>query len=151
VIVIPPVVLRQIRDAAEAAYPDECCGLLVGEGDASGTVVVARAVASPNVAQDRRRDRFEVAPEVRYRVMRELGDGPRRIVGHYHSHPDHPARPSDHDLAMAFEPDLIWVIISVEDGRAAATTAHRLDADAGEFREIPLGTPDGEEGAGAGA
>ena len=70
--------------------------------------------------------------------MRRLRGGAERMIGHYHSHPDHPASPSRHDLEMAFEPDLIWLITSVIGGRVADTAAHVPDRAAGGFRRIDL-------------
>lgn len=130
--------MAQISAAAEEAYPDECCGLLAGFGDLDGDVTITRVQPSDNVAEDGKRDRFEVDPRVRFDLMRELEGGPERIVGHYHSHPDHPARPSEHDLKMAFEPDLLWLIVALVDGKVTATTAHRVDAQATAFHELPL-------------
>ena len=72
--------------------------------------------------------------------MREIEGTDLAIVGHYHSHPDHPPGPSAHDLASAFEPELVWLIVAVEKGRAGEITAHRLDEKAGQFRAIPLKT-----------
>ena len=138
-IVVPEPCLRAIVEAAEAAYPQECCGLLVGRGDADRRVSVRRVVPSPNVAAGGGRDRFEVDPKVRFDVMRELEGGPDRIVGHYHSHPDGPAAPSATDREMAFEPDLVWLITAVAGGRAGPTTAHVVDPEAASgFREVPL-------------
>lgn len=133
-ILVPHAVAGEIAAAAESAYPEECCGLLVGRGgdDVGGCgdcVRVIRAVASRNVTAERRGDRFEVDPAVRFALMRELGDGPDRIVGHYHSHPDHPADPSARDAEMAFEPDLVWVIVAVAGGRVVDMRAHRPSSD----------------------
>ena len=139
-IVLFPSDLKQITEAAEAAYPEECCGLLVGRSEPSGDRVVMRVIASPNVVEGGARDRFEVDPQVRFDVQRALEDGLERIVGHYHSHPDHAAQPSGRDLEMAWEPDLVWLIVAVYDGRASETTAHLLDRDAGRFRPIRLAT-----------
>ena len=129
--------LKQIADAAEAAYPVECCGLLIGTGRRD--LRVTRVVASPNLAAGRN-DRFEVDPALRLRLMRELGDGPERLIGHYHSHPDHPAEPSAIDLAMAFEPELVWLIVAVEAGQAIQMAAHRPDPAGRRFRPVRLRT-----------
>ncbi len=138
-IVIPAGLMKQITDAAERAYPEECCGLLAGIEEPSGTTRITRVAASDNVAEGaRRHDRFEVDPKVRFDLMRQLADGPERMVGHYHSHPDHPARPSEQDRKMAFEPDLVWLIVAVDKGRAAETTAHELDPAGRRFKERPL-------------
>lgn len=139
--------LKEIADAAEAAYPGECCGLVVGRVRANGEIEVTRVVASPNVAggnapKRRRRDRFEVDPELRLRLQRELANGPERIIGHYHSHPGLGAQPSAFDLESVWEPELVWLITSVEEGQAVHTTAHVLDAEGRQFREIALRTTD---------
>lgn len=125
-----------IAVAAEAAYPKECCGLLVGRGDWR-RLVVTRVEPSLNIAAGEANNRFEVDPALRFRLMRALGDGPERIVGHYHSHPDAPARPSATDIAMAFEPDLAWLIVPVAAGCAAEMTAWRLIPGHG-FRQMAL-------------
>ena len=146
---IPKPLLEAIMAAAEAAYPDECCGLLVGRDLDGGGVAVTAVEPSPNDAAGSRRDSFEVSPQLRFDVMRRLAAGnatattPERIVGHYHSHPDHPAEPSARDLEMAFEPDLVWLIVGVDKGRATRATAHVLDDSAGRFREIRLAPPAG--------
>jgi proteasome lid subunit RPN8/RPN11 len=145
---LPLAFLKIITDTAETAYPRECCGLLVGRDDGAGALIVTRMIESPNLAPEGRKDRFEVDPQIRFDVMRELdayarqGYAKHRIIGHYHSHPDHPAQPSATDLSMAFEPDLVWLIISVVDGQAVQATAHVVDRQARQFREIPLRTTD---------
>ena len=144
-IVLSPAQSRQIIETAEAAYPEECCGLLLGRVHENGDIDVTRVAPSRNIASDdagapRRRDRFEVDPQLRFAVMREIEGTDLAIVGHYHSHPDHPPGPSAHDLASAFEPELVWLIVAVEKGRAGEITAHRLDEKAGQFQAIPLKT-----------
>jgi integrative and conjugative element protein (TIGR02256 family) len=128
----------QIVSIAERAYPAECCGLLVGRDDADGIIVVTRIVESRNVRTDRARDRFEIDPQVRISVERELRGGTDRVVGHYHSHPDHPAQPSATDLEMAFEPDLVWVIVGIAKGHLDAFNAFRLDRDNGTFISVTI-------------
>ncbi|CAA7622521.1 M67 family metallopeptidase [Magnetospirillum sp. UT-4] len=133
--------LKQMADAAEAAFPAEACGLIVGRGRGQ-LVRVTRVVAAPNLlAADT--DRFEVDPAVRLRLERDLREagGKDRLIGHYHSHTDGTADPSGTDRALAFEPDLAWVIIGVLDGQTVQTLAHRLDEKRGSFRPVPIRTP----------
>ena len=141
-LVLTQAKLRDIAADAESAYPEECCGLLVGRRRGAETIV-SRVVPSRNLALDesgapRRGDRFEVDPEIRLHVMRECEGTGEDIVGHYHSHPDHPPRPSEHDLEMALEPELIWLIIAVTKGIAGQAAAHSFDERARAFREITL-------------
>lgn len=151
-ILLPEGVRTQLMREAEAAYPEECCGLLVGRRRADGSLALDRAVSSANVAAGRHSDRFEVDPRVRFRLTRELAGTASTIVGHYHSHPDHPAEPSATDRAMAFEPELAWLIIAVrrrrpdERARAGAVRAFRINPSGAVF-ELPivvLGEPTAE-------
>ena len=137
-ILLPRALRKRIADAAEAAYPDECCGLLVGRTEASGDLLVTRVEASPNVAKGDLRKNFAVDDKVHFDLIRELRNGPESIVGHYHSHPDHGATPSERDRQSVFYPEHVWVIVAVAGGRAGDMTAHLFDADRGRFREIPL-------------
>lgn len=133
--------LKAMADAAEAAYPAEACGLIIGRGKGQ-LVRVTRVVPAANL-QAATRDRFELDPAARLTVERELREagGRDRIVGHYHSHTDGTAEPSATDRAMAFEPELAWVIVGVLEGQAIQTLAHRFDGKRGGFRPVPIRTP----------
>ncbi|MCG8510057.1 MAG: M67 family metallopeptidase [Rhodospirillales bacterium] len=141
-ILLPRPLLKTIVDAAEAAFPEECCGLLVGYHEPPQNLIVTRVETSPNLAEDDATERFEVSPQMRLDVMRALEGGPECILGHFHSHPDHPAQPSERDLERAWEPEMVWLITAVLDGQAIQTTAHVIDADGRQFREITLRTTD---------
>lgn len=127
---------QMILDEAAAAYPAECCGLLVGTGNSADGWCVTRVVPTANVAPPESghsiRDRFEVDPQTRFDLERELRGQSEAVIGHYHSHPDHPAEPSATDLAKAFEPSLVWIIVGVEAGEATGITAFRLAGEAFE-------------------
>ena len=140
-IAIDPPVLEAIAAAAEASYPDEACGLLVGRWSAAGHCRVRRAVPSANLSPDPS-VAFEIDPALRLDLQRRLRGGSQRVVGLYHSHPDGPARPSARDLARAWEPGLLWLIASVPAGKAVRTGAHLVERRAGRqaFREVPLRT-----------
>ncbi|MEO5337320.1 MAG: M67 family metallopeptidase [Magnetospirillum sp. WYHS-4] len=138
-IALPASVLAAIRAQAEAAYPEECCGLLVGSVEANGRVAVVRHVPSPNLAEGDRRRSFEVSPQVRFDLMRSLRATGEALVGHYHSHPDGPAAPSAADRVMVWEPELVWLVVAVRDGKAGIPQAYRPDASEG-FRRLELKT-----------
>lgn len=149
-IVVGRDVLRHVVDAAEAAYPQEACGLLAGRHLPNGTVEVLRAHASANLG--RAPNRFEIDPRLWVDLARAFGKGPTRIVGLYHSHPDGPAQPSAIDLEAAWGEELVWIIVSVapreanlndaRGGQAIHVTAHILDHGGRQFRELPLRTAD---------
>lgn len=135
-IIISQEHLKEFCDAAEAAYPNECCGMLAGSGEPDSALTITRVVHSTNVTEKSGRDSFEVDPKVRFDLMRALDnteDTDERIIGHFHSHPDHPALPSETDLAMVYEPDLVWLITSVFEGQALETKAFQPKSDASGF------------------
>lgn len=136
IVVAGSALIDEITAAAAHAYPEECCGLLVGQrGD--DAIRITEVVASPNIAADRFR-RFEVDPALRLTVMRRLRGTADEIVGHYHSHPDGPPEPSGHDAAMAFEAQLIWLVVAVARGVAGHPGAFLYDPAAGCFRNLAL-------------
>ncbi len=108
-----------------ARYPEEACGLLIGRRE-DDAVVVTRVAPSPNLSPAPRTS-FEIDARLRLDLMRALRSGPTAVVGLYHSHPDGDAVPSAADRARAWEPDLIWVIVALEQGRVAALAGHALD------------------------
>lgn len=128
--------LRRIEADGERRYPEEACGLLVGRAMADGSIEVREAHVGANVAPAARGRRFEIDPALRFRLGRTLAGRAETIVGHYHSHPDRPAVPSDRDRAMAFEPELVWLITAVAAGRAIETAAFRIEA--GGVRRLEL-------------
>ena len=130
--------LQAIERAAEAAYPEEACGLLVGCAETGDTWQVNTVEASANVAEPPRTRRFEVDPKLRLRLERELRGGPDAIIGVFHSHPNGSAAPSETDISMIFEPDMVWLITAVADGRAGATMAYKPTEDGAAFRPLGL-------------
>lgn len=116
-LLVPAGLLERIRGHGESAYPEECCGLLIGHDRSDHSLTVTNLVPTRNVAQDRRRH-FEVDPTVHLRWQRDLRGTRHRIVGHYHSHPDGQAEPSPCDRANIVDGDLVWVILSVASGVA---------------------------------
>ena len=126
-------VITAIREHAAAAYPFECCGALIGS-DVEDVVEVAEVRQLLNVTDEGPRRRFRVSAED-YRLSeayaRRAGAA---LVGFYHSHPDHPAEPSQYDLDHAW-PNFSYVIVSVPAGRPANLRSWRLKADRTAFVE----------------
>ena len=126
---LPASVRRDIARHGEQTYPHECCGALVGrDGHVSSVVPL------PNTTEEGPRRRFLVRP-ADYRLAEaradELG---LELLGFYHSHPDHPARPSQYDLDHAW-PTFAYVIVSVASGVARDTTVWFLKDDRTNFEE----------------
>lgn len=138
-LLISPRHLHAIGLHAASAYPEECCGILIGRllertEDASEGTLVERILSAQNARPDRRNDRFLIEPETVLAAHREARAASLDIVGYYHSHPDHPAEPSEFDREHAW-PGTSYLIVSVLDGRVAESRSWRLRDDRERFEE----------------
>lgn len=125
-------VLEQIRRHGEVTYPEECCGFLIGRlQEGENEVLSARRAVNRN--ENRREDRYVISPEDYREADRAARRADLDIVGVYHSHPDHRAQPSQTDLEQATFPGYTYVIMSVNDGKAADLTAWSPAEDRSEF------------------
>lgn len=120
---------------AEIEYPFECCGLIIGKGG-QDNLIIDEIIPSPNITKGNTSTLFEIDPQIRLNTQRRLRDSPQRVIGHFHSHPDASPLPSPTDLSMAFEAELIWVIVSVKNGVANEIRMYRLDINHDQFCEI---------------
>ncbi len=125
--------------AASAAYPEEGCGVLVGHADGDETRVTL-VVEGRNLVRDRRLDRYELDPADILRADRLARERGEEVVGFYHTHPDHPARPSQLDTDRAW-PGYHYVVIAVAGGRVEVATAWTLDEPARRFDAVSLHPP----------
>jgi len=142
---IGPELTEQIRQHGAGTYPHECCGALLGKDRASFTAdsnaddqkVRREALALfplVNRREDSPRNRFSVtADDVRDAEKAAKNQG-MDVIGWYHSHPDHPARPSDYDRDHAW-PWYSYIIVSVQNGLARDMTSWRLKDDRSTFVE----------------
>ena len=80
----------------------------------------------PNLNIERAHDRYEMDPKELLAAEREARAQGVSVIGVYHSHPDHPARPSAHDLERAWN-DLTYMIVSIRQGKAAEWTCWLLN------------------------
>jgi len=125
---------RAVRDAlvahARDAAPGECCGVLVGSAGAIVSAVPARNLSGQP-------SRFLIDPEDHIQARRAARAAGRDVVGFYHSHPDHPARPSQYDLDHAW-PTFAYIIVAVASGKSEAMTVWYLKEDRSAFDEGEL-------------
>jgi len=110
-------------DDATTAFPNECCGFFYGSDETDRLIIEAQPVINSKEGDQRRR--FEISPfdymkAEQYAVLHDL-----TLLGVYHSHPNHPAIPSEHDLAKAM-PYFSYIIISIMDGKLAAFRSWQL-------------------------
>jgi len=111
VLLLPPGIRTELESLVGAGYPDETCGLLLGQTAEAGCRVVAQHAAR-NLNRERAADRFELDPRDYLAAEQAATAAGIQVVGVWHSHPDHPARPSETDRAMAW-PGWSYLILSV--------------------------------------
>jgi proteasome lid subunit RPN8/RPN11 len=105
---------RDMVSHAEATYPNECCGVMLGSVD--DVKIVRRAVVLENVAEGSQRARYELSPEDLIRANRAAREQGLDLIGIYHSHPDADAYFSKTDLENSY-PWYSFVVLSVRSGR----------------------------------
>jgi len=127
----------RIQYEAAHAYPRECCGLLIGTKDGD-ELTVNEVVPTTNLAETPEQ-RFEVDSRARLKLQKILRGTPRMVLGHYHSHPDGPPAPSERDKEALLEPDMIWVVASVNQGGVGDIGVFRFDEGAGVFAPADAG------------
>jgi len=124
--------LEAIRAEAARAYPHEGCGALVGSPG-----LVRETLALPNQETGSPRTRFTVAPRDYLAVEAAADARGLALLGFWHSHPDHPARPSETDRAYAW-PGLLTLVIAVERGEPRELTAWEVPGPEAPFRQLAL-------------
>jgi proteasome lid subunit RPN8/RPN11 len=124
--------LKQMRSHLEKSYPYEGCGVMLGKGD-----VVTTIHCGTNVRRDRQEDRFLLAPADVMDAEKLAKKNNIEILGFYHSHPDHPARPSLTDLENAWE-GYYYLITSVNKGTMEDIGLFRLAEQGGNFVQEPF-------------
>lgn len=132
---IPANRMEDVFAHAVEGYPFEVCGFLIGtEGEPRAVLEVRRAT---NVRTDDRRVRYTIDPREQLTVDRELVGTERQVIGYYHSHPDHPAEPSEYDRTHAW-PGVSYLIVRVEGGTPREASSWRFDGRQRVFVEEPL-------------
>ena len=130
---------EKVRRHGEETYPHECCGALLGrdassEGGEERPREILELYPLLNRREDSPQNRFSVAPPDVIDADRAAQAGGLDVVGWYHSHPDHPARPSEYDRAHAW-PWYSYIIVSVAKGAAGEMTSWRLEEDRAGYAE----------------
>lgn len=140
--------LQAMTAQAAQTYPEECCGLLLGTWDVKcdrrqvyevkllanqWTVESNPFAATPSLdAPQSKQNRFWVDPRDLMTAQRQGRDQGWIILGVYHSHPNHPAVPSERDRQLAW-PEYSYPIVSVTNGQVSDIQSWRLDG-AGDFQ-----------------
>ena len=127
--------LFEIRQHAEADYPYECCGLLIGRFDGNGRKSVFEIHPISNAREEAaKRNRFLITPEEMMQGERYAREHKLEVVGFYHSHPDDRPLPSQYDLDHAW-PTYSYIVVAVEQRRAGDLRSWEMESDRSRFNE----------------
>jgi proteasome lid subunit RPN8/RPN11 len=129
---IPKAVYDEIVDHAKDSYPNECCGVLVGSQQKEKRVFASHRLQNQN--KDRAADRYIIDPKDINMIDRQCRVEDTQILGFYHSHPDHPDRPSEYDREWG-QAGYSYVIIAVKGGKEVSVKSWTFDEDNDPFRE----------------
>ncbi len=128
--------LQQIRDHGVRTYPEECCGVMLGR-EVDGNRTIDAVYPVDNVQEVNRKRRFLVSPAQYLEAERTAAERGMDLLGFYHSHPDHPAAPSQYDTEHAL-PWFTYVIVSVREGKADDLTAWALRENRDRFEQASV-------------
>ena len=141
-----PKHLQTIYTHAETTYPEECCGIILGNLTREGKTVVevmptenawnaetAAELPGDDTLDYSKRQRYAIAPQVMLQAQKEARDCKLNIIGIYHSHTDHPAIPSEYDRQLAWQ-EYSYIIVSVQNGKASDIKSWTLD-DTHQFQQ----------------
>ena len=110
--------------AAKKAYPNECCGILVGKKSEKGEIEITEIREASNLFHGQKSVHFQINPLFVYHLEQEIEASGLEIVGVYHSHPDYPAILSKEDENYMV-PGLEYVIMSVQKGEIADVKSYK--------------------------
>lgn len=135
--------LAEMETAAVAAFPEECCGLLVGQDVGDGDDIRLTRVVSAHNRAPRPRVAFEIDPQLWLDLRNQLADGADRIAGLYHSHPGGGTAPSPRDRAAAWDlagtdAPLVWLVLARDADGAGASRAWLRRPGAASFTAAAL-------------
>ena len=130
--------VERIRAHGVETYPHECCGALLGRDPNDGGVrEILEVFPLRNQREDSPQNRFSVSTRDVVAADRAADAQGLSVVGWYHSHPDHPARPSEYDREHAW-PWYSYIILSVQKRAPADMRSWRLRDDRTKYDEQQL-------------
>ncbi|MFT5170960.1 MAG: proteasome lid subunit RPN8/RPN11 [Candidatus Marinamargulisbacteria bacterium] len=132
-ITLSKTLLDEIKNHCRDAYPEECCGALIGSLDVDlNRKRTLKILRIENESKEDRHRRFSIQPEDYKNIEEYAKEEGLDLLGFYHSHPDHPAHPSDTDLKYAW-PLFSYLIMSVMKGDPTQIASFQLDLDSNQF------------------
>jgi len=140
---LPSPLVEAMGRHARASYPEECCGFLIGALDPpepTGRRRLLEVEPAANEFDGERSRRFMIRPRDLLEAERRREGTDRMVAGFYHSHPDHPARPSAFDQEHAL-PWYTYIVLSVTAQEVPTLGAFELDEATRIFHEVPVVPP----------
>jgi proteasome lid subunit RPN8/RPN11 len=138
-LVLSAEIASQIEQEGVAAYPNECCGILIGR-DVGDARIVEKLVPMKNVFDSAEQyHRFSIDPLQLAAADESAASKGRAVLGFYHSHPDHPARPSEYDRTHV-PPWAFYshVIVAIHKAKPVDMTCWRMNEETEQFVEQPI-------------
>jgi proteasome lid subunit RPN8/RPN11 len=130
---MPAEMVQGLIDHARAEYPNEMCGIVVGDGQAADGGRPTRWEPTRNRAASPQR--YEIHPDDLLRLTIATEDAGESFWGIAHSHTHSPARPSPTDVGLAFYPESIYLLVSLAGDEPAVTAWRIVD---GEIHPVEL-------------
>lgn len=133
-VILPAEIVSDMHAHGSSTYPEECCGLLLGEfKDGVSAKVILESRRMENVfVKEERYHRYTIDPKEFIKVESEAESRGLEVAGVYHSHPNAPAKPSQFDASHAW-PTLSYVVIEVRDARPVDMRSWVFQGDRSEF------------------
>ncbi len=111
--------------------PNEACAILAGKGNnITDVYLMENAQKQP--------DNFLMKPEEQFKVIKDIRKKDLEMLGIFHSHPDSPARPSSRDISMAFYPEVVYFILSLENREAPALKGFKINEQKVSEEEVKI-------------
>ena len=132
--------MATVAEHCQQAYPNEGCGILLGTSEPESTTVVD-VLPTGNAREDaEQHNRYLIPPEALLKGELQAEERGLEVIGYFHSHPDHSAKPSEFDLEHAW-PWYSYLIMSVREGKAVASRSWQLREDRSGFDEETIVQP----------
>jgi len=106
---IPTHIFEQMAEQARTEAPIEACGILAGTNGR-----VEKLYRMTNT--EKRGDHFMMDPKEQFAVVKDIRSSSLELLAIYHSHPETPARPSTEDIRLAMTPNVVYLILSLQNG-----------------------------------
>lgn len=136
-ITLSKIHFTEIQNHGAEAYPEECCGAMLGSVDPDGKKITSRIIRIENTSSENRHRRFAVTAEDYKKLESQAKSENLTLLGFYHTHPDHPAQPSETDLSFAW-PFFSYIILSIKSGEPSDLNSFELDLDSEKFQSEKL-------------